>query len=49
MEVCVTTTFPQGVLLYQIMMQDDVYEGYHMPKNSIIFFNEWYEHLKIGV
>ena len=23
--------------------EDDVYEGYHIPKESIVIFNSWYE------
>ncbi|KAH8089922.1 cytochrome P450 [Cristinia sonorae] len=30
---------PLGIPHY--LIQDDVYEGYHIPKNSIVFFNEW--------
>ncbi|TCD61907.1 hypothetical protein EIP91_007721 [Steccherinum ochraceum] len=30
---------PFGVPHY--LMEDDEFEGYHIPKNSIVFFNEW--------
>ncbi|KAH8091810.1 cytochrome P450 [Cristinia sonorae] len=30
---------PLGVPHY--LMEDDVFEGYHIPKNSIVFFNQW--------